>query len=301
MPSLNVDLYYFEHPKTKRLIGRLGRGAEVIPLKLWAYCGKLHAETGRLAGYSEAEIESIVEWWGKEGECVKALVELRWLERDAEGFVVHDWLEHEGHLMSFSIRGRAAAKARWGVKNGDPVQQVCNKHTPSNAPTNQLTNQPINTPLPPASGGGDGVASVALVVSAPKDEKKPKRERKPREDHKPTPGFLKFWTTWPDHFRKKGKQQCVNKWVGKNWEPITDAICAAVELDKQSHEWTKEKKQFIPFPMSWLNKTPWQSSADDLASDNPYDPNNPYSDPAPMTPEMEEAFFGPEKEEAVCG
>lgn len=59
MASLNLDMDYFGHPKTKRLVGLLGRGAEVLPLRLWCHVGKYHAQDGRLAGYSPQEIEAI--------------------------------------------------------------------------------------------------------------------------------------------------------------------------------------------------------------------------------------------------
>ncbi len=81
MPDLNLDLNYFDHPKTKRLIGLLGRGAEVIPIRLWCVCGRLHAESGRLTDYTAQEIESTVEWWGKEGEAEAALLKLNFIAK----------------------------------------------------------------------------------------------------------------------------------------------------------------------------------------------------------------------------
>ena len=67
MPYLNLDLNYFDHIKTKRLVGLLGRGSEVLPIRLWCACGKHRAESGKLDGYSAQEIESLVEWWGESG------------------------------------------------------------------------------------------------------------------------------------------------------------------------------------------------------------------------------------------
>ena len=116
MPNLNLDLDFFEHPKVRRLVGLLGRGAEVLPIRLWCYCGKYHVESGELTGYSIKEIESIVGWWGKDGEMMKAMITTGFIEGEAGAFRIHDWVETNGHLVAFKKRGKKAAFARWGSK-----------------------------------------------------------------------------------------------------------------------------------------------------------------------------------------
>ena len=116
MSSINLDLDYFSHPKTVRLIGLLGRGSEVLPIRLWAYCGKYLAESGRLTGYSAQEIETAVGWWGEKERAVEAMLRVGFLEIDLEkNFQVHDWLEHAGHLAAFRERAKMAAKERWKI------------------------------------------------------------------------------------------------------------------------------------------------------------------------------------------
>lgn len=113
MPYLNLDLDYFNHPKTVRLVGLLGKEAEVLPLRLWCYCGKYHCVDGKLSGYSPQEVESAVGWWGKPGEMVTAMVKVGFLEAEVDGFLVHEWVDHSGHLRVFKERAKAGAKARW--------------------------------------------------------------------------------------------------------------------------------------------------------------------------------------------
>jgi hypothetical protein len=132
MPYLNLDIDYFDHPKTKRLVGLLGKGSEVLPLKLWSYCGKFHAEAGDLTGYSGQEIESLVGWWGKSGECVNAMVTVGFIEKTDTGYRVHDWSEHAGHLGAFKARAKNAAEVRWAKARGQLCKK-CSKHAPSNA------------------------------------------------------------------------------------------------------------------------------------------------------------------------
>lgn len=111
--SLNVDLDYFTHPKTLRLVGLLGSGAEVLPIKLWAYCGKYHAEHGAMVGYGVSEIESVIGWTGKAGDAVAALVKVRYLDQVEGGYAVHDWIEYQGHIHAYKVRGKAAAMKKW--------------------------------------------------------------------------------------------------------------------------------------------------------------------------------------------
>lgn len=117
MPYLNLDLDFFDHRKTKRLVGLLGRGAEVIPIKLWSYCGKFHADTGRLTDYSEQEIETLAGWWGKSGDMLPALLRVEFMAKDGEGWFLVDWLEHQGHIAAFKAKGRHMAQARWAKAN----------------------------------------------------------------------------------------------------------------------------------------------------------------------------------------
>lgn len=119
MPSLNLDLTYFSHPKTRRLVGLLGKGSEVLPIQLWCYCGMHHAESGRLAGYSAQEIEAICAWWGKGSEMVAAMLKVGFIEplEGAEGgYQVHGWQEHAGHLAVYQERAKAARQAQLDKK-----------------------------------------------------------------------------------------------------------------------------------------------------------------------------------------
>ena len=121
MPTLNFDLDYFEHYKTKRLTGLLGRGAEVIPLKLWVHTGKFHAHDGILTGYSAQEVESIIGWWGPKEKAIDALIKVGFIEPVENGYLVHDWSEHSGHLAVFKTRAKSAASKRWqAMLNDDP-------------------------------------------------------------------------------------------------------------------------------------------------------------------------------------
>jgi len=131
MPSINLDLDYFGHPKTGRLIRLLGRGAEVIPVRMWCWCARHYSETGVLTAVAAQEIETAVKWWGKPGKAVEALQEVGFLDLVDGNFVVHDWLEHSGHIAVYKRRAKAAAKARW--KNASSMENDASSNASSNA------------------------------------------------------------------------------------------------------------------------------------------------------------------------
>lgn len=241
MPHLNLDLDYFEHYKTKRLVGLLGRGAEVLPIKLWRYCGKFHCEDGRLTGYTEQEIESIVEWWGKPGECIGALLTVGFLEKDDVGYFVHDWLEVQGHIKALKERNSKNAKSRW-----DKIRGQCQTDATGMRGQCPLPSKPskpsIKTPIPPAGAAGSGGEDPQSHAA----------------------GFAEFWASYPRHSRKQGKSKCLEHWRRKRLFEHRDRILAALEACKA--DWRKENDRFVPYPMTWFGRTPWESDPADLAA-----------------------------------
>ncbi len=141
MPYLNLDLDFFQHPKTKRLIGILGPGAELIPIKLWAYCGKYHAQDGMLSGYSYREVASLCEWVGDATILIQALIKVGFLDAtsnansNAKELKVHDWEEHEGHIIAFRERAKQAALKRWTKLDATSNAKNTTSIATSNAPT----------------------------------------------------------------------------------------------------------------------------------------------------------------------
>ena len=121
MPSINLELDYFDHPKVRRLVSLLGPDADVLPIRLWAFTGKFYFDAGRIRGVAPEEIELGIRWRGKPGQCVAALVQAGILEIIGENdYQVHDWLKHQGHIVRYKKRAIKAAEARWIKSGTDP-------------------------------------------------------------------------------------------------------------------------------------------------------------------------------------
>jgi hypothetical protein len=164
---LNLDPDYFTHLKTKRLLARLGNGADILPIRLWAHCAKHHPMDGLMNGYTESEIEAILGWWGESGQCCKALVDVGFLDGVQEGFQARGWLEHQGHIKSFSERSRIANEARWGkIRNPSGTPKPPNRSPSGNPPNLTIPNLTIPNQSEPTTK-----RAVALVVEVPDDLK----------------------------------------------------------------------------------------------------------------------------------
>lgn len=238
MADLNLDLHYFEHPKTVRLVGLLGRGAEVLPIRLWAYCGKVHAESGKLANYSTRELESAIGWWGKEGEAEAAMVKvgfIRALDGAEAGFEAVDWLEHQGHLAAFKERSRRANEVRWMRAKKAPESPRSPPRSPkydvkeSSYPPTHLPNQRTTT------GGAAGT---------------------------PLDGFEAWYVEYPE---KKARGGAERAWKALRPDVALQArMLAALKAQKAQRERDQRSGAFVPrwaYPATWINQKRWQDEA----------------------------------------
>lgn len=220
MPRLNLSLNYFDHRKTTRLIGLLGKGAEVLPLKLWCYCGKHHADDGRLAGYSPQEIETVSGWWGSKGEAVSALVRVGFLDElrggDApatagvpagpvSGYAIHDWRDHAAHFLAYRERAKEGAAARWSKHRTDRGPPDASSIAASNAGGNPRSNAKRRRKQSQCSAV-QGNAVQGINPPTPQGGQEP---QEPAEfdglipDSLRTPAFVAAWLVWERHRRQK--------------------------------------------------------------------------------------------------
>lgn len=88
-----------------------------------------------------------------------------------------------------------------------------------------------------------------------KKEKETKNKKKPLPSMPDTtPGFARFWETWPRTQRKAAKAACLKKWVDKGLEKQVDAIIAHIEAWKQTDQW---RRGYEPAPLTYLNQARW--------------------------------------------
>ena len=71
------------------------------------------------------------------------------------------------------------------------------------------------------------------------------------------PGFVRFWTAWPNGERKQGKSKCLAIWKRKGLEVKSDQVVAHVERMAHSESW---KSGYDPMPETYLNGDRWDGA-----------------------------------------
>lgn len=99
------------HPKTKKLIRRLGPAAgwSLVCLILWA---RMNRPDGDLTGMSGEDIELAAEWAGENDAFVRELSSVRFLDGEEGNYSLHDWDEHQPWSTGSAAR---SLKAKWNA------------------------------------------------------------------------------------------------------------------------------------------------------------------------------------------
>lgn len=108
--DFRVSITFTRHPKTRILKKRLGLEATWALLELWTWAA-VNRPSGLLSGMTEEQIEVAADWDGQNGELVKNLVELHWIDKLDDGtYALHQWEEHQPWA---SDAGNRSDKARF--------------------------------------------------------------------------------------------------------------------------------------------------------------------------------------------
>lgn len=174
------------HPKTKKLVRRLGPGAawSLVCLFLWAASNR---SDGDLTGMSDEDIELAADWDGEVGTLVRELVQVRFLDGDSGARSIHDWCEHNPWAAGAEQR---SMKARWNaakrhhgvaeadrlvpeyaaVRNASSTTTAKAEHADLEQPA-ETSNAPSPSPSPSPTPTLDmGKTADAVVADCPQQE-----------------------------------------------------------------------------------------------------------------------------------
>jgi hypothetical protein len=132
--------------------------------------------------------------------------------------------------------------------------------------------QPNPTQPNPTQEQSMSACADALPENSRSDKPQPDAARVRGEDFLP-PGFSRWWGEWPRHFRKQGRAKCLKFWKAHKLEKIAALVIDALHRCKSSHDWQKQGGDFIPMPMTWLNRTPWETDPADMPTGTAHDAN----------------------------
>ncbi len=91
--DIRIAVDFFAHHKTRKLRKRIGADGVLSLIQLWTYAAKLRPD-GDLDGMSAEDIELAADWGGEDGDFVKTLADVGFLDFVDDHYILHDWLEN---------------------------------------------------------------------------------------------------------------------------------------------------------------------------------------------------------------
>lgn len=161
--DIRLAVGFWQHPKTRKLAKRLGlEGVRSLQI-LWLWASQ-NKPDGDLSGMDWEDVELAADWTGEERAFFDYCLGV-WIDETPEGYVLHDWAEHnpwqaEAEARKEQARANAlsgwkkrrAAKQAQDSDNADYMQQQCETdatvkqpHDSGNAPFLNPSSININT------------------------------------------------------------------------------------------------------------------------------------------------------------
>ena len=166
---LSVGLY--KHRKIKKLVAQIGFEGPWRLVGLWLYARESRPN-GVLHGMTGEDIELEVDWAGAKGAFVAALVECKWLDKDGDTFVLHDWAEHQPFASNAQARKDSARLAglirQYGERKGREMFHV------DQAASQRPASDPLATGERPASEAS-APSKPSFLPSLPKATETPRK------------------------------------------------------------------------------------------------------------------------------
>jgi len=256
--DFRLAIDFWQHPKTKKLIRRAGlEGVRSLQI-LWAWTA-CNRPNGSLVGMDDEDIELAADWDGDIGTLVKVMTELRWIDATENGYVLHDWQDHNPWAADAEARGDKARLSRLRQVNPAAYEQCVAEGKTAISQREYDELKTINGERRRNAGETPANASAAPAPSpSPSLIKDP-----PLPPHQGGTGarysqeFDAFWSRYP---RKEGKEAAWKKWQALKREkrlPAMSVLIDAVERAKATEQWQRDGGQYIPHPATWLNQGRW--------------------------------------------
>ena len=196
MPTINIDLNWPDHPKTKRLIRAAGQTAPFHLVTLWCFAAKYHPDDGDLSSHTPQDIEGVSGWTGEAGVFYTALL--------ASGFLdgcltLHDWEEHEGHLAVYREKCLKMNKIRWDkVRSSIPQEPNKESNKESSKESNKDSSRtPSSVPFSSVPFSSNNIAQAQVLKTEPEQPPpQPEEETEAAKAKKYRSDINKVVTTW---------------------------------------------------------------------------------------------------------
>lgn len=170
MTDARLDTGFQRHPKTRRLVKRLGLPGAWSLLGLWLWATE-NRSTGDLAGLSAEDLELAADWQGENGLLVSVLEDVGFLDGDAGSWRLHDWERRNPWVAGAESRSE---KARWNALVKHHGRVVAEQKMPEFAARIAARRLAGSSEKPASSNAGDAIAETQHEKAAPSPSPSPK-------------------------------------------------------------------------------------------------------------------------------
>jgi hypothetical protein len=194
---------FLDHWKFQLLVRRTSDGASpLMILRLWFHCQRVRKTRLRI---TPEGLACVCEWNGKPEDLISLLLELRFLEQDGEYFIVHDFAEYNGKLVSNWKNGIKGGRPRTSVKTSKPKSKLGFRdgNPPKPIPSN-LSNLSVLVPE-----GVRGRWSEWIEYRM--------KNKKPPKD--PASMFKKS-AAWLSRFSEKDQVEIIDQSIRNDWQGL---------------------------------------------------------------------------------
>ena len=294
MADFRVDSAIFSHIKTKRLMRALGADGVMALFRLWAYAAGCKHGADKV--YTDEDVELAVDWAGDPGSLVAVLTDLGWLDAVEDGYLIHDWEEHNQYAATAAERSsqsRNAANTRWKKKrgvaacagddareNGHDAAAYAGADAASNAhdatayapamPNHANSNAPVPFPVPVPSPvqkekalcDGSAGATGQRQGAAPGGAGGTKPALVPKSMKAET--FERFWAAFAD---KRGRAPAWKAWcrIPRMDLVLAEAIVQAAMVYAAARPALVERGGTPKMAEGWLTDRRWEDEAPAVA------------------------------------
>jgi len=156
---------------------------------------------------------------------------------------------------------------RVNVDNNPDKCDIMQTETPQSKVKKSKVKKSNNNICAPDSAHVHTASQPGASVEAEKVTATPEKSgpRSPFKSKRQEQLFDEFWSAYP---KKRSKGQAEKTWVKIDPdESLLVAMLSGLEKAKNSHEWTKEGGQYVPYPSTWLNAKGWEDEYSEVNSD----------------------------------
>lgn len=207
--------------------------ADRVGLDEFAVVGRLHALWVWADAQSrDGHAHSVTKMWvnrkvQRDG-FAEAMVDVGWLAVESNGISFPNFENHNGATAKTRALGKNRQERRRG--NAD------------------VTHEDL---FPSRDDRDEGVT---------REEKRREESNTPKPPSGVDARFDEFWSAYP---KKTGKDAAKKAFMARKPSPqLLADMLAAVAVQRQSRDWTKDGGQYIPNPATWLNQGRWMDGED---------------------------------------